>query len=103
MTKKTQVTRRNFLAASAAAAGAFAVPTVLTRTAWAQSEGKPELKPLPDNELEQIEAALPEKATAEPKKPRRMLVFYRCEGFVNGAFSRGNAAWTCRPRSRLMR
>ena len=92
MPKRIHVTRRNFLAASAAAAGAFAVPTVWTGTARAQAGGKPELKPVPDNELEQIEAALPEKAAAEPKKPRRILVFYRCEGFVHGSFNRGNAA-----------
>jgi type 1 glutamine amidotransferase len=88
--KKSLVSRRRFLAASAATAGALAVPTLLTGSA--RAEGKPNLAPVPDNELSQIEAALPEKATATPKKPRRLLVFYRCEGFVHGSINRGNAA-----------
>jgi len=92
MSKKTHFSRRNFLAASAAAAGAFAVPTILTRYVWAQDGGKPVFTPVADNELEQIEAALPEKATAKPKKARRILVFYRCEGFVHRSFNRGNVA-----------
>lgn len=90
MTEKTQLTRRRFLATSAA--GAVVGASAWTRRAYAQSEGKPELKPVPDGELEQIEAALPEKATATPKKPRRLLVFYRCDGFVHGSINRGNAA-----------
>ena len=92
MTRRTNLDRRSFLAASAAAAGALAVPTILTRTVRAAEEGKPELTPVPEAELEQIAAALPAKATAEPKKPRRMLVIYRCDGFVHGSINRGNAA-----------
>jgi len=90
MTKRYRVTRRGFLAASAsaAAAGAAAVPTILTRSAWA----KPDLKPVPDAEIEKISEAAPEKATAKPAKPRKLLIFYRCEGFVHGAINRGNAA-----------
>jgi type 1 glutamine amidotransferase len=93
MSTKNRVTRRSFLAASAATAGAFAVPTVLTRRGWAGEEmAKPDLKPVPDGELEKIEAALPAQATVKPKQPRRLLVFYGCGGFVHGAINRGNAA-----------
>jgi hypothetical protein len=92
MSKQTPFSRRGFLAASAAAAGSLAVPTILRRPAWAAEEGKPDLKPVPDNELEQIDDALPAKSTAPPKKSRRMLVFYRCDGFVHGSINRGNAA-----------
>ena len=53
------MTRRSFLAASATAAGAIAVPSVWTRVVRAQDAGKPELKPVPDNELEQMAQALP--------------------------------------------
>lgn len=41
----------------------------------------PELSPA---DLEKIEAAVPAKAAATPKKPRRVLVFWRCEGFFHG-------------------
>ncbi len=89
MTKKHRVSRREFLAAGAAAAGALAVPAVLTGRAW----GKPDLKPVPEAELEKIEAASPKTATVKPKKPRKLLAFYRCEGFVHGgAIDRGTAA-----------
>ncbi len=91
MTKRTAVNRRRFLAASAAA-GAFAVPTILSGTARAEEEGQPVLQPVPDGDLEQIDAALPKTATAKPKKPRRMLVLYRCDGFKHGSINRGNAA-----------
>jgi type 1 glutamine amidotransferase len=92
MRKRTHINRRSFLGASAAMAGAFAVPTILPRTSQAAEEGQPVLQPVPDGELEQMEAALPEKPTAKPKKPRRMLIFYRCDGFKHGSINRGNAA-----------
>ncbi len=44
-------------------------------------------RPLPQlstNDLQKIEAAIPQKAAAKPKKARRILVFHRCEGFVHG-------------------
>jgi type 1 glutamine amidotransferase len=39
---------------------------------------------LPPAVLQQIEAALPAAATAKAKQPRRVLVFWRCEGFFHG-------------------
>ena len=41
----------------------------------------PEISPA---DLKKIEDALPAKATAQPKKPHKLLVFWRCEGFFHG-------------------
>ena len=92
MGTKRRATRRQFLTAGAAAgavaAGAIAVPA-LVRCAQA---ARPELKPVPDNERERIAKALPQTAQAKPQRPRKLLVFYRCDGFVHSSISRGNAA-----------
>jgi uncharacterized protein len=50
----------------------------------------PDLSPA---DLEKIEAAIPAKATATPRQPRRVLVFWRCEGFFHGeGIAGGNKA-----------
>lgn len=36
--------------------------------------------------------AVPEQPTAKPQKPRRVLVFYRCEGFIHTSIPHGNLA-----------
>jgi len=66
---------------------------------WAQAPGQkppkndkqlPELKPA---EISKIEAALPAAASAKAAKPRRVLVFWRCEGFFHGnGIAAGNKA-----------
>jgi hypothetical protein len=44
-------------------------------------------------DLEKIEAALPAKAAIAPKQARRVLVFWRCEGFFHGhGIAGGNKA-----------
>jgi type 1 glutamine amidotransferase len=44
-------------------------------------------------ELAKIETAVPAKATAKPKKARKILVFWRCEGFFHGGgIAAGNKA-----------
>jgi hypothetical protein len=46
-----------------------------------------EKKPLPEltpADLQKVEAALPDSASAKPAKARKILVFSRCEGFVHG-------------------
>ena len=85
MSRKWICNRRDFLAATATT---LAVPTVLTKVAFAQRK----LQPLPEDEIKKITAALPEKATAKPGKPRRILIFWRCEGFFHGSIPRGNEA-----------
>jgi len=70
------------------ALGLAAAP--LGEAAW--EDGKKRLKPLTDDTKGKVLAALPAKATAKPKKPRRILVFYRCETFVHGSIVAGNFA-----------
>lgn len=43
--------------------------------------------------LGKITAACPTEAPAKPLKPRKLLIFSRCEGFVHGAISVGNKAF----------
>ncbi|MBE7503498.1 MAG: ThuA domain-containing protein [Verrucomicrobiales bacterium] len=49
----------------------------------AQTSPKP-LPTLPPAAIEKIEAALPAQATVTPRQARRVLIFWRCEGFVHG-------------------
>jgi type 1 glutamine amidotransferase/HEAT repeat protein len=53
----------------------------LSTALWAQSPK--ELRKLTDEEVAKIQAALPEKAVAKPAQPRKMLIFWRCEGFFH--------------------
>ncbi len=65
----------------------FGAAVLLAAGATCMRGAQAERKPLPvlsEAELGRIDAALPEKATAAPKQPRRLLVFDRCEGFVHG-------------------
>lgn len=39
--------------------------------------------PLTETQLAAVEAGLPDQATASPNKPRRVLIFFRTEGFVH--------------------
>ncbi len=41
------------------------------------------LPPIPPADLEKIKAALPEKATATPKQPRKLLVFWRADAILH--------------------
>jgi WD40 repeat protein/type 1 glutamine amidotransferase len=43
------------------------------------------LPPIPDDVLAKIEAALPEKAAAMPRHPRRLLVFWRADAILHKA------------------
>ena len=63
----------------------------LTRNAMA--DGSPaKLRELKDVELRRIEKALPEKATAIPAKPRKVLVFWLCEGYFHKSIPVANKA-----------
>jgi type 1 glutamine amidotransferase len=54
---------------------------------------KDKLPEITADDLQKIEAALPAKATAVPKQPRKLLVFWRCEGFFHGSgIAAGNKA-----------
>lgn len=54
---------------------------------------KTKVPELPADDLGKIQSALPAKAAAEPKQPRKILVFWRCEGFFHGSgIAGGNKA-----------
>ena len=56
-------------------------------------EDKMKLPELSTADLAKIEQALPVKAAAKPAKPRKILVFWRCEGFFHGGgIAGGNRA-----------
>ena len=58
---------------------------------WQAKKAK-RFKPLNDNQVATIAEALPTKADAKPKKPRKILMFYRCEGFIHGSIPFANHA-----------
>ncbi len=78
----------------------FATGFLLAQTGRAQNasakgwdEKKAErLKPVTEAQQMSIVAAVPESATAMPKSNRRVLVFYRCEGFIHTSIPHGNLA-----------
>ena len=49
-------------------------------------------KPLSAEQTAAIENAAPTAAAAKPKKARRLLVFYRCEGFIHSSIPHANLA-----------
>jgi type 1 glutamine amidotransferase len=55
--------------------------SLLTITAQAQSPAK--LRDLTAEEIQKIENAMPTKATVQPAGPRKILVFWKCEGFFH--------------------
>ena len=57
--------------------------SVLTGSLWAESPK--ELRKLSPEEIQKIEDAMPSKPTVEPAKPRKLLVFWRCEQFFHGS------------------
>ncbi|MFC1635695.1 ThuA domain-containing protein [Planctomycetota bacterium] len=55
--------------------------SLLTMTA--QAESPAELRDLKAEEVQKIQNAVPAKPTVRPAKPRKILVFWRCEGFYH--------------------
>jgi type 1 glutamine amidotransferase len=62
----------------------------LSTALWAQSPK--ELRKLKDDEIAKIKAALPDKAVAKPAQARKMLVFWKCEGFFHTSIPVANEA-----------
>ncbi len=58
---------------------------------WEQRKAE-RFKPITVEEQQAIAAAVPEQATAKPKSQRRILVFWRCEGFIHTSIPQGNLA-----------
>ena len=63
----------------------------LSTALWAQGSPK-ELRQLKDEEIAKIKAALPDKAVAQPAQARKMLVFWKCEGFFHTVIPVANEA-----------
>jgi len=59
-------------------------------TLWAQSPEK--LRDLKPEEIAKIKEAMPAKAVVTPEKPRKMLVFWRCETFFHTVIPVANEA-----------
>jgi type 1 glutamine amidotransferase len=55
--------------------------SMLVSPLWAQSPEK--LRDLKADELQKIRNAVPDKPTVQPAGPRKILVFWRCEGFFH--------------------
>ena len=58
---------------------------------WTKKKAE-SFKPLSAEQKSAIENALPKEAEAKPKKARRVLVFYRCEGFIHSSIPHANYA-----------
>jgi type 1 glutamine amidotransferase len=57
-----------------------------------QAASQKEMRNLLPEEVQKIENAVPSKATVKPAKPRKLLVFWRCEGFFHEAIPMCNKA-----------
>ena len=69
------------------AAGLLAASVAMTAAAQ-------DLKPVPQEQIDQISSLVGTQLTAKPAQARRILVFWRCEGFVHGAaLEHGNKAF----------
>ncbi|MGM0485703.1 MAG: ThuA domain-containing protein [Planctomycetota bacterium] len=60
--------------------------------ASACAESPEKLRPVEESETTKITEAMPDKPAVEPKEPRKMLVFWRCEGFYHGSIPVANKA-----------
>jgi len=64
--------------------------SLMVGTLWAQSPQK--LREIKPEEIAKITAAMPTKAVVTPEKPRKMLVFWRCETFFHTVIPVANEA-----------
>jgi len=72
----------------------FRAATGLLAVGLAASAVGQDLKPVPQEDVVKMEGLIGSQLTAKPSKARRVLVFWRCEGFVHGkAIEYGNKAF----------
>ncbi|MHC4204168.1 MAG: ThuA domain-containing protein [Planctomycetota bacterium] len=57
-----------------------------------QAQSPDKLRDLKADELQKIRGAVPDKPTVKPAKPRKILVFWRCEGFYHSSIPVVNEA-----------
>ncbi len=60
-------------------------------SSWEQRKAE-RFKPISQADRDAIAEAVPDEATAKPRKARRILAFYRCEGFIHTSIPHGNLA-----------
>jgi type 1 glutamine amidotransferase len=72
------------------AAGVAGLVLVAVATAVCAAEPKGGWLPVPAADVEKISQALPAQAPATPKTPRKLLVFWYCEGFPHTSIPHGN-------------
>ena len=74
---------------------AFLVPPVAAQDdppkSWEARKAE-RFRAITEQERQAIAEAVPEQATAKPRSDRRILVFYRCEGFIHTSIPHGNLA-----------
>lgn len=58
---------------------------------WEQRKAE-RFKPVTAEQLAAIGEAAPAKAAADPQQDRKVLIFYRCEGFIHESIPHGNQA-----------
>jgi type 1 glutamine amidotransferase len=61
-------------------------------SAKARAVAGPELREVTPQEVQNIEKAVPERPTVTPARPRKLLVFWLCEGFFHKSIPVGNKA-----------
>lgn len=72
---------------------ALLAASALVASARAGDPGKNPVPTLSPADEKKVEEAIPAKATVAPKQPRKLLVFWRCEGFFHGGgIAAGNKA-----------
>lgn len=84
------------LIAAGASAGLLLQPTTAQNEkkkpqTWEDRKAE-RFKPIEDHDKLKLNAAAPAVATVEPKKERKILVFYRCETFIHTSIPSGNYA-----------
>ncbi|MCX7049026.1 MAG: ThuA domain-containing protein [Candidatus Sumerlaeota bacterium] len=71
---------------------ALAVMALALLAPWGAAQNK--MRVLSGSEIQKITEAVPDKPTAPPAKPRKILIFWRCEGFFHqDGISAGNKAF----------
>ncbi len=88
----TDRTRRSTLVLLCSLAACLClVPTshAISADDWENKKAK-RFKPLSQTQRQQIAAAIPADLAVAAKRPRRVLVFYRCGGFIHTSIPHGN-------------
>ena len=69
--------------------GILAFCSIAYADRWEEEKAK-RFKGLPEKIQSEIADAVPTELAAKPKQERRILVFYRCEGFIHGSIPHAN-------------